>query len=382
MSRLPSRMPAGLLGMIILLGIVDAGIERVRLDHRTPDTWDWRLSRAAAMTRVRECRVLCFGDSLAKLAVAPQVIEARTDLRAYNLAVVGGQAPSSYVLLRRALDSGARPEAVLVTFHPPMLRASPKFNRDQWPHLLGLGDGVALGWAAGDPELSARVVLGAALPAVRNRQAIRGDLIAAFRGEVNPWADKVPPFWRNWALNRGAQLMRSNPGWLVHRTDFDAWRRDVFPDWSCDPANVAYLRRFLALTSARGIRVYWLLPPYMPGLQAECEASGIAAAHERFVREWQVQFPNVTVLDGRRSAYDPATFLDPAHLGRDGAARFSADVADVLRRARRGPGAVPRWVHLPPYRPGSVGVALEDLHESTLALRSGRTSGPRPAGRN
>src|SRR5262249_15473522 len=162
--------------------------------------------------------------------------------------------------------------------------------------------------------------------------------------------------WRNWGLNRGAQLMRSNPGWLVHPTDFDAWRRDVFPDWDCDPANVSYLRRFLALASARGIRVYWLLPPYMPGLQSECEARGIAGATERSVRAWPAGSPNVPVLAGRRSGYDPATFLDPAHLGRDGAARFSADVAEVLRRAQHGTGAVPRWVRLPPYRAGSVGV--------------------------
>jgi len=57
--------------------------------------------------------VLCFGDSQMKFGIAPHVVAARTGRPAYNLAIVGGQPPASYFLLRRALEAGARPSAVL-----------------------------------------------------------------------------------------------------------------------------------------------------------------------------------------------------------------------------------------------------------------------------
>ena len=74
------------------------------------------------------------GDSLAKLGVAPSLVEARSGRSVYNLAVCAGQAPSSYFLLRRVLDSGARPTAILVDFFPRLLQVPPQ-HTPLWPAL-------------------------------------------------------------------------------------------------------------------------------------------------------------------------------------------------------------------------------------------------------
>ena len=107
-------VPWGLVGMISLMTIVEGYIGRNDLDFRHPWGWDWKQTVRAIGREARGCEVLCFGDSLVKYGVVPRVLEARLGRRAYNLAVANGQAPTAYFLLRRALEAGARPAAVLI----------------------------------------------------------------------------------------------------------------------------------------------------------------------------------------------------------------------------------------------------------------------------
>ena len=130
------RAPLGLLGMLGLVFAVEVCVGSHDLDLMTPQEWCWRLSGMDATRRSPGCEVLCFGDSLVQGGIAPQLIEGRTGRRAFNFAVGGGQAPSSYFLLRRALESGARPAAVLVDFFPSLLGLGPRHNLPHWPHLL------------------------------------------------------------------------------------------------------------------------------------------------------------------------------------------------------------------------------------------------------
>jgi hypothetical protein len=121
------------------------------------------------------------------------------------------------------------------------------------------------------------------------------------------------------------------------------------PGWVPDRVNAEYLRRLLGLAQAHGITVYWLIPPVHPGVQAAKEAAGFDARYLAFVRSCQARYSNLVVIDGSRSGYDPSTFVDPDHLGLEGAYALSTDLGNVLCRARVAPVAN-RWVSLPAYR--------------------------------
>jgi hypothetical protein len=93
------------------------------------------------------------------------------------------------------------------------------------------------------------------------------------------------------------------------------------------------------------------------------------------VERLQKRFPNVAVLDARRSGFEPPVFLDACHLDPQGGYVLSRSVADALGRSpeRRGPAApgTPRWVTLPPYQNYPIDVPIEDVNQSLLAVKPG-----------
>jgi hypothetical protein len=336
------------------------------LDNLTAENWSARQSRRAASREALESEVLCFGDSLVKQGILPRVIEDRCGVRAYNLALGGGQAPSSFFLLRRALERGAKPSAVVVDFWAPLMTSGPRHLLQQWPYLIGYRDAVDLAWHGRDADLLASITLGRILPSIRCRFTLRENVAAALDGASSRWRWEMPWVFRHWNIHRGANVI---PNRLPGPVDYEAWRRGYYERWHCEQVNQIYIQRFLELAQAHGIAVYWLLPPAMPGLQAACEQSGYDLANERFVRSWQSRFPGLTVIDGRHAEYDPAVFSDPNHLGRDGAFVFSTEVGRILRAAGadRGPSA---WIALPKYQARPVDLPLEDINESKFAVRS------------
>ena len=86
------------------------------------------------------------------------------------------------------------------------------------------------------------------------------------------------------------------------------------------------------------------------------------------------RFPNVTAFDGRTSGYEASVHADPLHLDRRGAAVFSEDVADVLRRHFAGGPDLPRRELLPPFRDRPADEKLEDMMQSHLAVRAAATA--------
>src|SRR5262249_51799500 len=102
--------------------------------------------------------------------------------------------------------------------------------------------------------------------------------------------------------------------------------------------NKQYVRRFLALAEAHRIRVFWLIPPIHPVVQGVRDKLGRDGPFQRFIREEQARFPDLVVIDGRRSGYHPDLFVDSSHLNIEGTTTFSVDVADVVRRAPGGGG--------------------------------------------
>src|SRR5262249_41928557 len=109
-------LPLGLLGAIGLTLAVKTFVARVNLLITHPWAFAWRRGDWAARHVAPGCEVLCFGDSLMQCGILPRVLEDRLALRSYNIAIGAGSPATTYFLLRRALESGARPRAVLVEY--------------------------------------------------------------------------------------------------------------------------------------------------------------------------------------------------------------------------------------------------------------------------
>lgn len=354
------RVPLGLVGMLVLVVLGEAGVAAHALDLLAPWHWDWRLTGAAAGKEARGCDVLLMGDSLVKFGVVPRALEGKAGAKVYNLGLCMGQAPATYFLLRRALEAGARPKSVVVTFAPHLLLPGPRYNGRQWPEMLTPAEAIDLALASHDFDLLAGTLVGRLLPTARTRPEIRAAVALALAGQRATQRFSTPRFLRNWRVNRGAIVMPPIP----LRDDPATWQARLAPFWAADPTNAAYIGRFLDLARRHEIAVTWLLAPPSVELQALCEASGFDAGQTAFVRSWQARYPDLSVLDARRSGYPQEVHTDdPVHLNRDGAAALSAAVADALAAAR--PGA---WVELPAYRAADGPRPFEDVHASELAL--------------
>ena len=371
MSEPPARShggtwPVGLLGMLALAVAAEVYVARHDRDFTTIWASSWRLSDRAARDEATRCAVLGFGDSLVKHGLAPRVLEPALGRPAYNLAVFNGVAPASFVLLRRALEAGARPAAILVDGE--LLEKDPRDYPRLWAEVVTARDALELAVEARDASFFAALMLGRWLPSVRGRYEIRDNLRTALRGETPLTRFELLPHWRNWGLNRGAHLVAANPPApeFMHAA---IERAGYLPTtWDCNPVGAAYARRFLRLAAAGRIPVFWLLPPVNPEIQARRDRGGRDPRYEAFLRRLQARFPDLVVLDGRHCGYDLSAMWDLTHLNRRGAAVFSAEVAAVVRDRLAG-GRGPRWVDLPPYRERPGGIALEDVDQSRLALQ-------------
>jgi len=58
----------------------------------------------------------------------PAPVGGRARVAGVNLALARGPAPATFFLLRRALEAGTRPEAIVVDFKPSVLVGSPRYN--------------------------------------------------------------------------------------------------------------------------------------------------------------------------------------------------------------------------------------------------------------
>jgi hypothetical protein len=373
LAGLASRCPWGLVGMVALILIVESGIEARSLSLFDVDEWAFRWTGRAAVRKAKGHEILCFGDSLVKLSVIPRVVGERTGKRVYNLALSGSQAPSSYFLLKRALDSGGKPEAVVVDFNPPLLRVGPRHNINRWGALIDPVEAAQLAWWSRDPALFAEVTLGRILPSIRGRYAIRAEILGALasRGSINPINN--PMGLRNWKQNDGAQLMVGSAGAKnLPEAKIRELREGYYPKWSVDPANSEGVDRFLRLASEHNIRVFWLLAPLVPALHDEIARAGIDARQDEFLRAWQAKYPNLVILDARKRVVDPEAFWDPQHLSVVGASAFSQAVGDVLRRSMGGK-LDGNWLILPEVaKVGPVPPGIEDIDQSRLAVEAAK----------
>jgi hypothetical protein len=321
----------------------------------------------------RECRkvagrgILCFGDSLVKHGLAPRVLEARLGRSAYNLAIPGGRPPSSYYLLRRALEAGARPSAVLVDFSPHVVETDPRDQARGMADLFTLRECLDFCRTARDASFFASMALSKLLYSFKARFEIRENVLMALRGESDAIRPLMPAWWRNWSVNSGSHLIQKYQFFNNESPDGRPYLEMAAAN---HPINMAYLRRFLRLASSRGVQVYWIVPPFHPRLSGRRERLGLEARYSEFIRAAQSLFPEVIVLDGRRSGYGAALFSDATHLDREGAYALSDGVAEVLRLDLGRSAGARRRVELPAPRERPIEIKLEDDGQSCLALEA------------
>jgi hypothetical protein len=370
----PARLPTGLLGMLALVASVETAVTWAGPRFLDPVSYSWDYSEKAARDKAPGCDVLCLGDSLAKHGLVPRVIEDGTGRRAYNLAVAAGPAPVTFHLFRRALDAGARPTAVVFDLKPGMLAGGPRYAVRYWPRVLNLFELLNLGRSARGDSFLGELLVGAAVPTFRSRHEIRGDLLAALRGETGPLRALNRLCQRNWTLNDGANLATPRAGYTgeVSEAEHAEHLSDRF---TAHRVNAEYARRIVALADERGIRAYLVIPPLVPQVHERRRRSGTDAKYDAFLRSLQDRYPALTVLDARDAGFPASVFVDPIHLDIRGALALSAGVADVLHRdldaARSAlPADSKRWVRLATFRERPRPEALEDVELSRARIEA------------
>ena len=340
-----NRWPGGLLGMIALVVVVELIVAGRHLDFTTIAADDWRRTGEAAVAKAPGRDVLCFGDSLIKYGILPRVIEAKTGLKAYNLAINGGPMPAEYFLLRRALEAGARPRAVVADFFPLLLPDKPRESIRVYPELATLRDALDLAWTTRDGHLGVAIMLGKIFPSIRTRFEIRAAILGAFEGRrASPWP-RDRRVWTTWRDQLGAQPMAVAPAQPVADPVLVTGLTPAA--WTIDPINAAYFERFVTLAESHGIPVFWVIPPLGPEVESARAIQGTAAAYSRFAREAQARHPGLNVLDARAAGYVGPCHTDPIHLNEVGAVTFSGDVAQAIAHVLNG-RILAHWTNLPP----------------------------------
>ena len=368
------RVPLGFVGLLAIVAAFESYLASNAAEFAEFSAADWRLSRRAASREAREAQILCFGDSLLKFGLVPELIERRTGLATFNLSVLGGQAATSYFLLRRAIEAGAHPRVILVDGQdmpskpefPDVRGLGIAFHIRSWPELLTPFEAADLAWAARDGSFFGAVVAREMLPSFKARREVRSGLGHLVRKGETAAGRQYRAQERNWRLNRGSLVMASK---RVNPTRITPDRRsEPWSAWSPDPVTSKYLRKFLALASEKGIQVFWLIPPTSPEHEGLRVTTGQHAYYTKVAEDLQAEYPGLVVIDGRAPGYSRGVFIDDSHLDRVGAVAFTGDVAEAVARSLTPAGGPERWVALPPFRERPAPGTVEDMDESRLAL--------------
>jgi hypothetical protein len=368
LAMLVKSLPLGLLGMLLFVSLIERHIAR-RQDMSTIYALEWR--RTGLVPRKKEVvdsPILCFGTSLTRFGISPRVLEETLQLPAYNLALSGGQPFPSYLMLRRTLEAGAKPRAILVDFMWMTIGQEHTYNERLITEMITLRDCAEFAWAAGDLNFFGRLAAATLIPSCRARHEVRTNIDFALRGWEPPRVPERLLFDRNATLNRGALLVPLGKT----KVEFDPDHPIIFQkDWDCTPVCKQYIGKFLDLASSHKIPVFWLIPPLPENTSGRLTELGIQARFAQFVKSMQVLHPEVVVLDGSGSHYEHSAFFDIIHLDRDGAVVWSADVASAVKRCMDSPQTLAgAWEHLPNYRPDPKAARVEDIDKTNANLRA------------
>ena len=182
--------------------------------------------------------------------------------------------------------------------------------------MADLRDATELAWTARDPAFLAAFGATRLLPSVKGRVALRAAILGALAGRDATQRRAIAILRRNWAANRGAQILAPNPvAWSVAEFPDAGGKRPQ--DWSCNPVNRAYIGKFFRLAARHRIEVYWLLNPIHPSNQSRRDRLEVDRPMDP-VRPVGPRPPNVVVVNARRIGLDATHFVDSGHPDRRG----------------------------------------------------------------
>ena len=371
-------MPHGVLGMVLIVIAVENTLAKHSdlITDLMPATWKY--SATKAHKDARSAQILCFGSSLVKFGILPKVLQEETGLPAYNLSVYGGRMASSYILLKKSLESGARPKAIVLDCHdgPVSLDKLEEqsealtTNRDNWPRLVTLAETIDVASQARDPEFLARSLMAKLLTSLESRAEIRSTVVKSLAGERIEMNPNIVAAIRNWNVNLGTQLMApSDAPPAAAAEELDDPKNDVLKagDFRDNPLLNASFAKLLKLASAHGIQIFLLLPPLSPGVHIGQDAQGYTVFYNDFCKKALDLDPTLVIVDGRRSGYGWPEFHDKTHLNAEGALTFSHDVGKIIA-TRLGASSESRWVKLPRYRKSNGNENIETFESSRVAV--------------
>ena len=375
--------PWGLIGFLVAILLIEQSLSRHEGLFSDPAATNFRYSKKVAETKSARVEILVVGTSLMKFGAVPRMIESGTGRSAFNLAVCSGHLPSSYFVLRRALENGARPKAVLLdcqdTFVQPTQEHEPfegiTVNKRNWPELLDLRDTIDLAWVARDSHFLADTLVSRVLTSYKNRFVIQDQVLNAFRGGSAASDLQNRAFVRNWRANCGVTMTLATAPPNPTRTAIVA-QSPVTPTApvptppKSNRLTQAYLSRLLDLASTYKFRVFWVLPPLPSEILAGREESGLDDYFTELASQVRSRSANAVVIDARRSGYPSDVFLDAVHLNAKGAIAFSAEVARIVKSELDHPSSTGPWVSLGPYRRPEAMPPFEDMERSRITVHT------------
>ncbi len=360
--------------MVVLIVAIECSVVRNWLEFTDPVSLSWRYSALAARSQVCDKDLLLVGDSLIKHALIPSVMRNISGQRAENLGAARCPTLMTYFLLRRALEAGARPRAIVFNAKPAVLIGGLDFTQRYWQETLTARELIELFQMMPRCDYFAATLAGRALPSLRSRLEIRSHLLAVLRGDAGPLYEINRALWRNWKVNDGANVVLLESPYNGELTAKDA--QNLHPNaFYADKSNAKAIYLLLTLAQQENIPVFWLLPPLSPNLQSVREQSRAERAYENFIRGYQARYPRtLSILDGRRAGYPAAVFTDATHLNARGAVSLSRSVAKVIARDGGDPAleSIPEWITLEPWseRPAESMAALEDVETSRALVKA------------
>ena len=367
-SRPSSAWPWGLLGMLLLVGVIEAGISRDPLRFLDPPAYSWVFSAERARNEAVRAEVLCLGDSLVKHGLVPSLIASKTNEVTENVSAAAAPATWTYYVLLRAIEAGSKPRAIVFDLKPAMLAGGPRFHLRRYQELLSLRECWELYRTSKSSSVGVALALGR-LPSVRRRLEIREAILSALDGKASKTFLRNQICLRNWTVNDGANVARKHPEFQGEVSE--AAHQDLLSDrFIAHKVNIQYAHDIVNLARSHSIASYIVLAPNCRAIQQRRNDSGAEGKYEAFARSLQEIDPRLTVVDARDSDYPDSVFVDPTHLDRDGAVALSEDLAEVLNHDREvGSQEVKRWVKLPKYHERPLNPALEDIEDSRSFLK-------------
>ncbi len=274
-ATLRGRIPTGLLGMAGLIVAIECAFQSHWLDWSGYLVLNCQFAGAMARTEAVRSPILCFGDSQIKTGIDPTIFERTLGRRGYNLAVVGSPPPLSYFLLHRALDAGARPEAILLGH---MTMAGSPVQAHHFEAFVEPREFLDLVWQTGDTSYAATLLLTRLFPSFRHREAIRGQIVGQTHSERRACESCA-----GWLAKNGAFL-------IPPKDDYHGQIEPELADslygkpWIVTALYAKYFHRLVDLAASRAIPVYLLVSPIVPEAQAGRDAKGFDTLHTRNLR--------------------------------------------------------------------------------------------------